>query len=92
MRERVLPDSRFELQHTGSASKETALEEKAYANFLGGSFGAGGVGGQEIAEAARTELWAGRDAAGRAPDRGASVHPDFDTSTFARLVGILERA
>jgi hypothetical protein len=27
--ERVLPESRFELQHTGSASKETALEEKA---------------------------------------------------------------
>src|SRR5271157_480293 len=27
--ERVLPESRFELQHTGSPSKETALEEKA---------------------------------------------------------------
>jgi len=26
---RVLPESRFELQHTGSPSKETALEEKA---------------------------------------------------------------
>src|SRR5208337_3733531 len=70
--ERVLPESRFELQHTGSPSKETTLEEKAQANFLGRSFGAGGVGGQEIAEAARTELWAGRGAAGRAPDRGAS--------------------
>ena len=35
-------------------------------------FGAGGVGRQEIAEAARTELWAGRGAAGRAPDRGTS--------------------
>ena len=27
--ERVLPGSRFELQHSGSPSKETALEEKA---------------------------------------------------------------
>jgi hypothetical protein len=27
--ERVLPESRFELQHTGSPSKEAALEEKA---------------------------------------------------------------
>ena len=27
--ERVLPESRFELQHAGSPSKETALEEKA---------------------------------------------------------------
>ena len=27
--ERVLPESRFELQHTGSPSEETALEEKA---------------------------------------------------------------
>ena len=27
--ERVLPESRFELQHTGSPPKETALEEKA---------------------------------------------------------------
>src|SRR5215470_16659986 len=27
--ERVLPEARFELQHTGSPSKETALEEKA---------------------------------------------------------------
>ena len=27
--ERILPESRFELQHTGSPSKETALEEKA---------------------------------------------------------------
>ena len=27
--QRVLPESRFELQHTGSPSQETALEEKA---------------------------------------------------------------
>ena len=70
--ERVLPEPRFKLQHSGSPSKETALEEKAYTNFFGWSFGAGGVGGQEIAEAAGAELWAGRSAAGRAPDRGAS--------------------
>jgi hypothetical protein len=30
------------------------------------------LGRQEIAEAAGTELWAGRGAAWRAPDRGAS--------------------
>ena len=70
--ERVLPESRFELQHSGSPSEEAALEEKAQTNFFGRSFRAGGVGGQGIAEAARTELWAGRGAAGRAPDRGAS--------------------
>jgi hypothetical protein len=63
--ERVLPESRFELQHTGSPSKETALEEKAYANFFGWWLGAGGVGDQEIADAAGTELWAGRGPAGR---------------------------
>jgi hypothetical protein len=45
--EQVLPESRFE--HTGSPPKETALEEKARTKFLGRSFGAGGVGGQEIA-------------------------------------------
>ncbi len=70
--ERVLPESRFELQHTGSPSKETALEEKAQADFLGRSFGAGGVGYQEIASAAPSELRTGGGAAGRAPDRGAS--------------------
>ena len=37
-----------------------------------GPVGAGGVGRQEVADAAGTELWAGRGAAGRAPDRGAS--------------------
>src|SRR5208337_4217080 len=70
--ERVLPESRFELQHAGSPSEKAALEEKAQTNFFGRSFGAGGVGRQEIPEAARTELWAGRSAAGRAADRGAS--------------------
>ena len=53
------------------------------------SFGAGGVGRQKIADAARTELWAGHGTARRASDR---VQPDFDPSTFERLVGILERA
>jgi hypothetical protein len=70
--QRVLPQSRFELQHAGSPSEKAALEENAQTNFFGRSIGAGGVGRQEIAEAARTELSAGRGAAGRAPDRGAS--------------------
>ncbi len=70
--ERVLPESRLELQHAGSPSKESALEEKAEASFFGWSVGAGGVGGQEIADAARIELRPGRGAAGWAPDRGTS--------------------
>src|SRR5579864_4641056 len=45
--EQVLPEPRFELQHSGSPSKEAAFEEKAKANLLGRSFGAGGVGGGE---------------------------------------------
>lgn len=68
--ERVLPESRFELQYAGSPSEKAALEEKAQTSFFGWPVGAGGVGGQEIAEAARTELWAGRGVAGRAPGRG----------------------
>ena len=40
-----MPESRFELQHSGSPSKETALEGKAQTNFFGPSFGAGRVGG-----------------------------------------------
>ena len=41
-----------------------------------------------LVEAARTELWAGRVLPG---GRRIEVHADFDTSTFERLVGILER-
>jgi hypothetical protein len=52
--------------------KKRRWKRRRRSYFLGRSSGAGGVGGQEIAEAARTELWAGRGAAGRAPDRGAS--------------------
>ena len=62
----ILPESRFELQHSGSPFEEAALEEKA--SFFGWPVGEGGVGHQEIADAAGTELWAGRGAAGRAPD------------------------
>ena len=38
--ERVLPEPRFELRHTGPPSKETALGEKVQASFLGRSFAA----------------------------------------------------
>jgi len=68
--ERVLPKSGFEIRHAESASEEAALEEEEQSSFFGRPVGAGRVGRQEIAEAARTELRAGRGAAGRAPDRG----------------------
>jgi len=45
-RSEVLPESRFELQHTASPSKETALEREGVANFLGWSSGGRGVGAQ----------------------------------------------
>src|SRR5271157_3969209 len=51
--ERVLPESRFELQHSGSPSEKAASEEKAQTRFFGRSVGPGGAGRQEIAEAAR---------------------------------------
>lgn len=66
-----MPESGFELQHAGSPFEEAALEEKAWTSFFGWPVGTSGVGGQEIADAGRTELWAGSGAAGRAPDRGA---------------------
>ncbi len=84
-----MSESGFELQHSGSPSEKAALEEKAQTSFFSWEVGAGGVGRQEIAEAAGTELRAGGGAAG---GRRIEVHPDFDTSTFERLVGILERA
>jgi hypothetical protein len=62
--QRVLPESRFELQHAGSPSEKAALEEKAQTSFFGWSVGAGGVGRQGIASAARIELRAGGGAAG----------------------------
>jgi len=67
--ERVLPESGLELEHSGSPSEKAALQKKAQTNFFGRSVGAGGVGREEIADAAGTELWAGRGAAGRALDR-----------------------
>ena len=85
-----MPQPTIKLQHTGSPSEETELEEKAQASFFGRSFGASGVGGQEIGEGARTELWACRGAAGRAAE--SRYNPDFDTSTLERLVSLLERA
>ena len=48
--ERVLRESRFELQHAGSPSKEAALEEKAQTSLFGWRVGAGGVGHQECRE------------------------------------------
>lgn len=67
-----MPQSAVELEHAGSPSEKAALEEKAQTGFFGWSVGAGGVGRQEIADAARIELRAGRGAAERAPDRGIS--------------------
>jgi hypothetical protein len=70
--QRVMSESGFELQHTGSPSEETALEEKAYASFFGRAVGEGGVGRQAIADAARRDFWAASSAARWASDRGTS--------------------
>src|SRR2546421_3215432 len=52
--------------------KKRRWKRKSRAASAAGRLGAGGVGRQEVADAARTELWASRGAAGRAPDRGTS--------------------
>src|SRR5579864_871999 len=70
--ERVLPQSTVELRYAESAPEGATLEEKEPSSFFGRPVGAGGVGCQKIAEAARTELWAGHGAAGRASDRRTS--------------------
>jgi hypothetical protein len=66
-----LPESRFDLQHAGSPSKETALERRRKPISAAGRLVPVELA-EEIAEAAGTELWAGGGAAGRVPDRGAS--------------------
>ncbi len=70
--ERVLPQSAVELRHAESAPEEATLEEKEPSSFFSRAVGAGRVGRQEIADAARSELPAGRGAVGRSPDRGTS--------------------
>src|SRR5487761_1243605 len=61
---RVLPQSRFGLEHAGSPSEEEKEEEQP-----GGWPGRGGIGHAEVAGRARAELWAGRGVSGRVPDR-----------------------
>ena len=61
-----MPESRFELQHAGSSSKETTLEEKEHKSISS----AGRLLPVELAagkspSAARIDLWASRGAAGR---------------------------
>lgn len=70
--QRVLPESRFELRYPASSSEEATLEEEKWNSFFGRPVGAGGVGRQEIADAARSKVWAGCGAAGRVPDRSAA--------------------
>ena len=85
-----MPESRFELQHAGSPSEES---------------GVGREGVEPISSAGRlvpVELAAKKSPKQHEPSCGLAVvlpggrrievHPDFDTSTFERLVGILERA
>ena len=52
--------------------KKQRWKRKSRRAFVGQPVGAGGVGRQEIADAARIELWAGCGASERAPDRGTS--------------------
>ena len=70
--ERVLSQSGFELEHAGSPSQEAALEEKEEKQPGGWPVGRGGIGHQEVADRARTELRAGRGVGGRPPDRSAA--------------------
>jgi hypothetical protein len=70
--ERVLPQSRFELEHAESPSKEAALEEKEEKQPDGWPVGRGGIGHQEVADRTRAELRAGRGVGGRTPDRSAA--------------------
>src|ERR1700694_2984813 len=70
--ERVLPKSRFELGHAGSPSEEAAMEEKDEKRSRRGQVGASGIGHQETASGAPSELRAGRSVVGRAPDRSAA--------------------
>ncbi len=65
------------------------MEDREQANFFGRLFGAGGVGGQEIADQREPTCGLAVVLPG---GRRIEVHPDSDTSTFERLVGILERA
>jgi hypothetical protein len=67
--ERVLPESRFELQHAGSPSEEAAVEEEKRSRRR--SVGARGIGHQETADGAPSELRVSRCVVGRAPDRSA---------------------
>ncbi len=52
--------------------KKQRWKEKEWRSLFGRPVGAGGFGGQKIADAERTELWAGRGAFFRAPDRATS--------------------
>ena len=79
----------FEVQHSGLPSEAEAVHDREQANFFGRLFGAGGVGGQEIADERESTC----GLAGVLPGGPRiEVHPDSDTSTFERLVGIPERA
>src|SRR6266478_4260698 len=69
--ERVLPKSRFELQHAGSPSEEAAMEEKDEKRWRRRQVGGSGIGHQETASGAAGELRAGRSVVGRAPYRSA---------------------
>jgi hypothetical protein len=60
--QRVLPESELELRHAESAPEEATLEEEEWSNFFGRPVwpvGTGGVGRQEIADAARSEMRVG---------------------------------
>src|ERR1017187_11000600 len=68
--ERVLPESRFKLQHAGSPSEEATVEEEKCSR--GRPVGARGIGHQEIASGAPSELRAGRCIVGWAPNRSTA--------------------
>jgi hypothetical protein len=59
---RVLPQSAVELRQAESALEGATLEETEPSNFFSRALDAGRVGRQETADAARSELQAGRRA------------------------------
>src|SRR5258708_6223972 len=68
--ERVLPQSGFGSQHSGSPSEEAAMEEKEEKRSRWWPVSVRGTSRQETGEQ-RIELQAGRDVVGRTQDRSA---------------------
>ena len=87
--ERVLPESRFELQHAGSPSERNGVGREGVSQFprpvvwCRWSWRPGNRRQQHEPSCGLAVVLPG--------GRRIEVHPDFDTNTFERLVSVLER-